>query len=62
VSNEDKGLPTPPVPADTWMQQVIANPDVEGTKLLVMIGILDSLVPQRRSRVMQYLNERFTGE
>lgn len=59
--NDEQSLPKPPIPADTWMQQIIANPDVEGTKLLVLIGILDSLVPDRRTRIMQYLNERFKG-
>jgi hypothetical protein len=62
VTTDEQSLPKPPIPADTWMQRIIANPDVEGTKILVMIGILDSFLPDRRKRIMQYLKDRFDGE
>lgn len=51
--------PPPPSPEQEWMPRILNNPDVEATKLLVLVGILESLSVVRRQSVMSYLNERF---
>ena len=58
-ASEYPSPPPPPTPAQEWMPRILNNPDIEATKLLVLIGILESLGPTRRQSVMTYLNDRF---
>jgi hypothetical protein len=60
----DKGLPDPPPPAQgaEWVQRIISDPDLEMTKMLFIVGVLNSFDPTRRMRVMRYLNERYESD
>jgi hypothetical protein len=51
--------PQPPTPQQEWMPRILNNPDIEATKLLVMVGILESMSTARRQSVLNYLTERY---
>ena len=56
---EDQEFPTPPAPGADWVNKIIAQPDVESTKILFIVGVLNSFDPTRRKRVLNYIKERF---
>ena len=58
----DNEFPEPPNPGAEWMNRIIANPDVESTKMLFIVGVLNSFDPSRRQRILRYINERFEFE
>jgi len=61
---ENQKFPTPPPPAEgaEWVQRIISDPDTEMTKMLFIVGVLNSFDNHRRTRVMRYLNERFESD
>jgi hypothetical protein len=62
--DQDQDFAAPPLPAQgaDWVQRITENPDVEATKLLFIVGVIESFDLHRRGRIMRYLNERFESD
>lgn len=41
------------------MEKVLADSDIEVTKLLLVVGVINSMDPARRVRIMKYLIDRY---